>query len=574
MYLPLIFELTIILTSAFFGGIISKKLKFPVVAGYLVVGIFVAALFQDKVKGSQTIPVLANIGIALLLFSNGLEFSLDRLSKATKNATFGAVVQVLLITLLGFLVFPKILGLNIPNSLILAFGISLSSTSIVLKILEDTKETRTIHGEIMIGWLIAQDLFTIPMIVLIPVFAKANGNIALDFGLAILKMLVVGYLILLLGKKFVPFVFEKVAKLSSKELMLVGSFALSLGLGLLTQRYLSSFALGAFLGGIVLSSSYVRFEINSEVRPLRDLFSAIFFVSIGFLLNPSYLLANFLQIILLVLFVLVLKFIVIFLIVSYLGFHTRISFLVALGLLEVGEFAFVLARTGVDQHVLTENTYQLIVSTTIVSLLLASYFMSIAKKLYKVFKSYIKSHSKILYNAIFVKFDKSIVSFPGEVSTISNHVILIGFGRVGKIIAKALSISKVPFIIIDYDFKKLEELVNTSQPFVYGDPVDDDILENANIEQAKLLVVAIPDIYASEHIIKHAKHLNGSVKIIGRVGSDEEARLLNRLGVKELIEPEFEASMTISEIILDDLIGDSKKGRKVLSEIVKEHLNA
>ncbi|OGC49792.1 hypothetical protein A2716_00305 [candidate division WWE3 bacterium RIFCSPHIGHO2_01_FULL_40_23] len=571
MYLPLITELTIILVAALVGGIISRKLKLPVVAGYLVIGVVVSAIFQERIRSNQTIPVLANIGVALLLFSAGLEFSLDRLSKTAKNATIGASVQVFLTALISFFVFSRFLNLGITDSLILSFGISLSSTSIVLKLLNDAKETRTLHGELMIGWLIAQDLLTIPMFILIPIFANGKGNLTITASTALLKIGVIGYLILLLGRKFIPFFFERLARLSSKELMMVGGFALSLIFGILTESYFQSFAIGAFLAGVVLSASYVRFEIGSDMRPLRDIFSAVFFVTIGFLISPSFIVSHAAQIVFLTVFVLILKFLVIFLIVSYLGFHTRISFLASLGLLEVGEFAFVLARSGISHGVISENTYQLIVSTTVISLLLTSYFMSSSKKFYKVVKEGIRNRSRVAYDAIFTRFDKSVVSFPGAETELKHHVVLVGFGRVGKMIAKVLELSKVNFVVIDYDFSVLDPLLETKQPFVYGDPVDEDILETANLSEARLLVVAIPDVYSSEYIIRKAKKISSSVKIIGRAENSQDAKVLNSLGVKDVIEPEFEASLSMSEIVLEELMGDAKKGRKVLSEIAKAH---
>ncbi len=574
MYLPLITELTIIFTLGLFGGILSKRFKMPVVAGYLVLGALASIVFQGRIKSNQAVLILADLGIALLLFSNGLEFSLERLSKATHIAMLGALVQVLATSLFGFLIFPKLLNISFPNALILAFGISLSSTSVVLKILNDKNEARTLHGELMIGWLIAQDLLVVPMILFIPIIAKANGNLIPDLIYALLKAILIGYLILLLGKKFIPYIFQKLARLSSKELMLVASFALSLLLGSLTQKYLGSFALGAFLGGVVLSSSYLKFEVKEEIRPFRDLFSVIFFVTIGFLLNPAYLIHNPLKVAGLTLLVLGIKFIVIFFLVSYLGFHTKVAFIVSLSLLEVGEFAFVLARLSFLQGGISDETYQLIVSTTVISLLLTSYFMSNAKRFYKSAKDFFKVRSKLFYNLLFVGFDKNGTSSHNYVKeNLKDHIILIGYGRVGKLISKVLDISKVSYVVVDYDFKTLEPLIGTDKVFVYGDPMDEDILEFLETKTAKLLVLAIPDLFSSEHIIRKTKNVNPSIKIIGRAHSHDDVKKLNMLGVKDVIEPEFEASLTISEKILEEILGEGRKTRKVISEIIKESQN-
>lgn len=574
MYLPLISELTLILVAGLIGGIVSQKLKLPVVTGYLVVGILIAAVFQDKIRANETIPILADIGIALLLFSVGLEFSIDKTSKISRPALLGAVVQVLVTTFLGFIIFPFFLHVDMVSSLLLAFGISLSSTSVVMKILADNNEVRTLHGEIMAGWLIAQDLFVIPVTVIIPVLARNQGNLLIGLGESLIKVVIVGYLMLLLGRKFIPFVFEKIARLSSKELMLTSSFALSLFLSHLTQNFLGSFALGAFLGGFILSASSLKYDINVQVRSLRDILAAVFFVSIGFLLSPSYLLHSWWKVLLLTVIVLVIKFVVIFWIVRYLGFHSKIAFLVSMGLLEVGEFAFVLARIGYAQKIVNEDAYQLMVSTTIISLLLTSFFMTKSRHFYKISREFIKTKSKPLHDMIFNHHDKSMTDSSGDARILFDHVILIGYGRVGRIISKVLEISKIGVVIVDEDYKNLEPLLNTGSYFIYGDAEESEILERANLEKARLAVIAIPDIAASEHIIRIIKSINPKLKIIGRAHDVEDVKKLNGLGVKDIIEPEFEASVSMSEVILDELVGDTRKSRRVLSEILKEHAHA
>lgn len=573
MSLPLLNEITIVLISGLIGGIISKKLKLPVIAGYLVTGTILGAFLRGRVELHDIVPLLADMGIALLLFSVGLEFSLDRLSKTTKPALMGALAQVFLTTLIAFWFFYALFHLNVLNAFILAFAVSLSSTSVVLKLLNESKDIKTLHGEVMVSWLIVQDFLTIPVIMLLPLISKGGSNFLPDFLFFVVKVAIVFYLVLILGKRFIPKFFEKLAKLSSKELMLIASFALSLLMGVLTDKYLGSFALGAFLGGFILSSSSLRFEIDSDVRPLRDIFATIFFVSIGFLLDPVFVFQNIITILLLTIFVIILKFVVVYIICSYLSFHSRISFLVSVGLIEIGEFAFVLGRLASAQNIIDAKTYQLIVSATVISLIFTSYFILEGKRLYKNVRRFVRGRSRFIYNFVFTKLDRAYVHIPEGVESYKDHVVLVGYGRVGKIIARVLELSKIKFIVIDNDFKVLEPFFNTEKPFVYGDPIDEDILEIANVKEARLLVIAIPDIHTIEHVTRKARDLNNSIHIIGRSSSTEETKYLNTIKIKDVIEPEFEAAISVSEAIMEDLLGDEKKSRRVISEITKEHLN-
>ena len=276
--------------AAVVGGLAAKKLKLPGLVGYIIAGIVIGAILPPQLK---EVSGLAQVGIILLLFSVGVELSFDKLSKYLHVAVFGALIQILLVTLLSYFILSRF-GIPSIASLILSLGFSISSTAVLVKILSDRGETDTIHGEIMLGWSLVQDLVVIPVMVILPVLAiSSSGGLFVPVIVSLLKAALVIIGTLVLGKVIFPYFIHRLAGTNSRELLLLSAIAMALGTAAITSFFGISPALGAFLAGVVISESQEHHAVFAETRPLRDLFVALFFVTLGFLVSPAVVISNF-----------------------------------------------------------------------------------------------------------------------------------------------------------------------------------------------------------------------------------------------------------------------------------------
>lgn len=540
--LSLVWTIAIVSGLAFLGGFLAKKLKQSTIIGYLVAGIFLGSWLISHFQAAAILTGLAEIGIAFLMFALGLELSFKRLYRVRDIVFWGAILEILGVVVLGVLILP-IFGLDFYSSLFMAAAFSLSSTAVVIKILSEKGELDTLHGEIMLGWLLIQDLAVLPMVVILPAVAGVgDGGWG---GLVTSLVKAAGFLVvaILLGRKILPFVLGKVADLKSRELLLLSVVAICLFLALLSAALGLSIALGAFLAGVIISETSERHAVFSQMRPLRDIFSILFFVSLGMFLTPRFLIINLLQILGLSLGVMGLKFLVILILIFYLGYHAKTGILVSLGLVQVGEFAFVLASLGMNQGLIDSQIYSLILSVTILTLLATPGLIFIAPRLYLGLRKISQKHFPRIYSHLFIRYDSFRPHAAGL--DLENHVVICGHGRVGSWITRALRMIGVPFVVIDYDHQVINKLKEKDIPVLYGDPADIDVLDYAQVEKAKVVIIAIPDRATQEMIVANCQTLNPKVKIISRVHHESDQSRLKALGVTSIIQPEFEAALSI-----------------------------
>ncbi|PIZ68387.1 portal protein, partial [Candidatus Roizmanbacteria bacterium CG_4_10_14_0_2_um_filter_36_35] len=452
----LAFNLLAILILALIGGLIAKKIRQPLILGYVLSGILLGGLIIRTAQGQQAIGSLAEIGVALLMFSIGVEFSFSRLSKVRNIAFWGALIQILLTILFGVVVFPKF-GFDFYTSLFLGSCFSLSSTAIVTKILAEKGELDTLPGEIMIGWLLVQDLAVLPMVLILPqIFALGSlglSNILLTIG----KIIFLLGLCLVLGRALIPRLMDKVAAVNSREILILTVVTLCLLSAFGTSVLGLSFALGAFLAGILISESAQNHAVFSEIRPLRDVFSIVFFVSLGLMLTPSFFLANLRLILGLALMIISVKFVICLIVSLFLGYHFKVSFLVAAGLVQIGEFSFVLGRLGLGQNLISTETYSLIISVALVTITLTPFIFNWAPKIYRYL---IKSR----FRPYLLKNDCGSL---GDQLQLENHIVICGYGRVGGWLGRALMLCQIPFVVVDYNHEVVKDLRNKGVPVVY-----------------------------------------------------------------------------------------------------------
>lgn len=535
--------LGLILAAAFLGGFIAKKIKQPAVAGYLIVGILLSFVASKFLPVKDLLSFFSEIGIALLLFTLGLELSWDLLRRVKTVALWGAVIQMLLFIILGIFIFPRF-GFDFTTSLLMSFAFSGSSTAVVMKILSEKGEVETLPGEIMLGWLLVQDLAVLPMVAILPTLSVGHNLGALL--ISIVKATVVLSAVWFLGKTLLPKFIKWVADFGSRELLLIAVVALCLLTAILTSALGLSLALGAFLAGLVISKSSENHAIFSEIRPLRDLFSIVFFVSLGMFLNPYFLFSHLPLVFGISLIVILLKFLMVTILVFYLGYHSKTSLIVGMGLTQVGEFSFILSRLGQNNTLITDDVNSLILSVALVTILVTPWLMSSAPKIYFNLQKFSKRFPKI-HQKFFVALDM-VKDVDGL--ELHDHVVICGHGRVGSWLARALQLLGLPYVVIDYNHQMITKLKSKGVNALYGDPADIDVLNYAQVDKAKVVVVAIPDQATQEVVVTNCQTLNKEVKVISRIHQKEALSRLKTLGVSCLIQPEFEAALSIIHRVL------------------------
>lgn len=545
-----------VVIAAVGGGFLAKILKIPNLVGYIIAGIAVGAILPPQLK---EVSGLAQVGIILLLFSIGVELSFDRLSRYLNIAVFGALIQIVLVTFLGYLILSAF-GIALLPAIILSLGFSISSTAVLVKILSDRGESETIHGEIMLGWSLVQDLAVIPIMVILPLLSSVRGEgVLVAVILALGKALIVILGVVLLGKKIVPYFVHVLAGTNSRELLLLASIALALGTAAITSFFGISPALGAFLAGVVIAESQEHHAIFAETRPLRDLFVALFFVTLGFLVTPSVIISNIGLIIVITLIVIVLKILAVFVVSSAFGYKGKTGIANSFGLAQVGEFAFVIFSASLALRLLSAEETSIGITVTLLTLIFSPILYRWVVPLWRRLKGLTVKYPglhKLFLSGERHDFDETLFK---------DHIIICGYGRVGSWVGKALKEYEIPFVVVDYNQKVVQELKNAGTMVIYGDPTEPEVLEAVGIRQAKAIILAIPDRVVQETLITYVQTVAPEVKIISRAHRDEDWEKLKTLRVDKVIQPEFEAAV---EIVRSVLISRGKN-RIEISEVIR-----
>jgi len=545
-------ELAIICILAFIGGTLAKKAKLPLVLGYIISGVLFNALLGQLLPDKSNLENIAQIGVALLLFSLGLEFSYERLKKLKKLAVSGTFLQIIF-TILLTIIFGRLFNFSLYEAVFFGAVSSLSSTAIVVKILADKGELDTQSGTITLDWLLIQDLFVLPLSLLLPsLFLFSNGNfsssiieVLKSLGLAILVI----YFILLFGRKIIPKILDKIGGLNSRELMLLGAVSMSILFSFIFLQLGLSFALGAFVAGMLVSSSFQNHALFAEIRPLRDLFTMVFFVLLGMFTDLGFVFSHLPIIFGLTLFVIITKYLIVFLLLKWSKHHPRVSHESALDLFQIGEFAFILSLSAVSTKIITSYFYSLIVSVALLTIIITPLIIAKSLAIYLFMEKIIRQFFPPLHRKLFMA--NITDSLKKEELPFQNHVVLCGYGRVGKHIGDVLLAYGLPFIVVDMNHEVVKKLKLRNIPVVYGDPADLGILDYAQVDKASVVVIAIPDLFSQEQIIVNSLNLNRNITIICRSHVEHDRPHLLGKGANIIVQPEFEASLSISHKILE-----------------------
>lgn len=524
-------DIVIIVVAALIGALIAQKLKQPLILGYIIAGIVIGPYSGGvTVSGVHEIEMLAEIGVALLLFALGLEFSFNELKPVWKVALIGTLIQITLTIIFGFFIGRWIDWQFIPS---LWFGvlISFSSTMVILKSLMNQGWIGTLSSKVMIGMLIIQDLIVVPAMIIMPQINDPQAGLP-ALGLAALKSIVFLTIMVVLGTKLIPKLLSIIAGWDSRELFLLTITAIALGIGYITHLVGLSFALGAFVAGMVISESEYSHKALSDILSVRDLFGLLFFTSVGMLLDPQFVITNWAKILLLVLMVCISKGMIFGLIVRSFGYGKVVPLAVALGLFQIGEFSFVLARVGLDTRSISNEVYSFVLSIAIISMVLTPVVSSITEPLYSLIKRFFK--------------EESLKVFEVNEEQLKDHVVIAGGGRVGQHIAHILSMLNVKFVIIELRFDRFEQCKTANYPVIYGDVCHEVVMDVARVRHANLMLMTIPNIVVSQSVVDKSRSINPELQIVIRADGTEQMKCLYEKGAYMVVLPELEAGLEIS----------------------------
>ena len=545
MEIPLLYDICIIFGLSIGVLLICHKLSVPAIVGFLLTGLIAGPHGLGLIQADREVEILAEIGVILLLFAVGIEFSLKNLLRIKQAVLMGGSLQVGL-TLLAAFALARHFGQTTNESLFIGCLAAVSSTAIVMKLLQERDETRTPHGGTALAILIFQDIAIVPMMLITPILAGHAEEMSRALILLLAKGVVMIAVVFVGAKYVVPLILSQVLRTRSREVFLLSVLAICLAVVWLTSRFGVSLALGAFLAGLIVSESESSHDALGHISPFRDVFTSFFFVSVGMLLDFHVLFQKPLLIAGLTIGVLVAKSIIAGGVTAMLGYPLRMAILAGLTLSQVGEFAFILSKSGIEHGLLSDANYKLFLAVSVVTMAATPFIISAAPH--------------IADGILRLPLPRRLVSGLKPIDSTqdaeqTNHVIIIGFGVNGRNVAKAARAADIPYVIVEMNPKTVRAERANGEPIFYGDAVHDAVLHHANIKAARVVVVVISDDAASRRIVATAHALNPTAHIIARTRHLAEVEPLYRVGANEVIPEEFETSVEIfTRVLMEYLI--------------------
>ncbi|WP_136809039.1 cation:proton antiporter [Desulfosediminicola flagellatus] len=541
MELLLLTDIVIIFGLAVTVLLIFHYLSLPSIVGLLLTGILAGPHSFGLVGAVHEVEMLAEIGVILLLFSIGIEFSFKKLIEIKKQVVVGGSLQVGLTIVAVFLI-SNLFGLSTADAVFIGFLIALSSTAIVLRLIQERAEVDTPHGKTGLGILLFQDVIIVPMILITPLLAGIKPNTIDSEVLTVFaKGISIVILILVASRWLMPWLLHQVVRTRSKELFLLSIVAICFAIAWLTASAGLSLALGAFIAGLIISESEYSHQALGNILPFRNVFTSFFFVSIGMLLDTSYLFNNLPIILVAAGGTLILKAVIASFAVMLMGMPLRCGILTGLSICQVGEFSFILSRTGVN-HGLIANYYQLFLAVAVLTMAATPFIIAFAPRFADNF----------LQAPLPQKLKTGLWPLPEDnnLTKLEKHLTIIGFGLNGRNVAYAAKMSGIPYKIIELSSDIVRSEREKGEPIFYGDAIHKEVLQHADIEDARVVVVAINDPTATREIVETIRNLTEKAHLIVRTRYLTEMKPLYDLGANEVIPEEFETSVEIFSRVL------------------------
>ena len=561
---------------AFLFGFIAQRLRMPPLVGYLVAGIVVGPSTPGFTADMSLAGQLAEIGVILLMFGVGLHFSLGDLMAVRRIAVPGAVAQIVVATTLGALL-GYTWGWSWGQSLVFGLALSVASTVVLLRALEQLGILDSIDGRIAVGWLIVEDLVTVLALVLLPALAVPLGGaaqvdpghgpdsgVAATLALTLGKVLAFLAIMLVVGRRAVPWLLERVARTGSRELFTLAVLAIALGVAVGAATLFDvSFALGAFFAGVVINESDLSYQAASEALPLQDAFAVLFFVSVGMLFDPGILVDQPLHVVTVLAIVLFGKSTAAFAIVLLFRYPVHTALTVSASLAQIGEFSFILASLGVSLRLLTPESHSLIVAVALLSITLNPLMFAAVGPMAR----WVRARPRLLDLLERPEPDAGLGMDLSEEKRLRDHAILVGHGRVGGTVGEALGRCGIPYVAIERDRRTVEALRKRGVPAISGDATRPGILSLAGPERARLLVVATPDPYQAREVIALARKANPQIDIVVRTHGVAEERYFEALKVGRAVMGERELAFGMAHYALTSLRRSSGEADAVVAAI-------
>lgn len=521
-------DLIVIVVTSLLCAIVARRIGLPLILGYIAAGIILGPFTGGwTVSTAHEIELLAEIGVALLLFVLGIEFSFKELRPVRMVALLGTPIQIIICVFLGLGV-GQMLGWEVTPSLWLGGVLSLSSTMVVLKTLESQDLLGTLSSRVMIGMLIVQDLALVPLLIILPKLGNLGQELG-TLGFAIGKAVVFLAGMVIIGRYVIPPLMRRVAKCGSRELFLLTVCALGLGIGYVTYLTGLSFAFGAFVAGLMLSESEYAEQTLSNVLPLRDIFGLLFFASIGMLLDPNALVEEYGAILLLLGCVIVGKGLIFAVLARVFRYGNIIPLATSLGMSQIGELSFLIANAGVAAGALSREQYSIILPTAVVSMMLTPVLSKLTAPLYR------------LKQRLFRMPTLQTVNIPDN--ALRGHVVVVGGDNIGGFVADILARFGHKYVVVEADYHNMENLSRAGHPVIYGDAAHEVVLEAARVESASIILVTTPAPSVAREVVRLARSLKDDIVIIGRSDGRDQIKELSRCDVDMVVEPSLEASL-------------------------------
>jgi len=530
-------DLLILFGFAALIAVLLQRARQSTIVVYLLTGILVGPSGLGLITNRQAIELMAEIGVVLLLFTIGVEFSLKKLARM-RQVVLGAGSRQVVLTAVIALSFALLLSYPWQQSLLWGFLIAASSTAIVLKLLFDRRELETPHGRAILGVLLFQDICVVPMMAVVPALTTTGASVGLAIVYALAKSLTVVAIILLAGRYFFPPMWRRIVVLRNKEIFLIATIFFALGTAWVASLVGLSLAIGAFLAGLALSESDYAHQILSDILPFRDSFTSLFFMSIGMLLNLGLLQERWALVLGLAAGIFLLKTATGAGSVLLLGFPPRISLLVGLGLAQVGEFSFILLQQGADVGLVSEGDYQLFLAAAVISMVLTPIVIQLSPRLAEQFPETIPKLHRFFPEPLSGDLAQKSPGLQG-------HVILCGYGLNGRMSARVLRQAGVPYLILDMNPETVRRAATEGESIFFGDGSKPGILEKAGVERARAIVYAISDPFVLDRAVAVARAANPQITIFARTNRLEDVTLLKQAGANEVVAAEYEAALEI-----------------------------
>lgn len=533
----LLINIAVALVVAFIGGILARCISLPTIVGYLLAGIVIGPFTPGFIGDTETIGQLAELGVIFLMFGVGLHFSVHDFWKVRSIAIPGALGRMAITILLGFGL-SRLWGWSITSGIVIGLSISIASTVVLLRVLMDNGLLNTQQGQAAVGWVVVEDLATVLILVLMPTLANTSGGFNwTQLGLTLLKATAFVAIVLFAGTRLIPWLLMHIAHTRSRELFILAILAIALGIALgAAELFGVSLALGAFVAGVVVNESPLSHQVGADILPFRESFAVLFFVSIGMLVNPRYIIDNVGAILALTSLIVIGKAFITMLFGFVFPWPAATTLVLAGALSQIGEFSFILGQEGVKLGLLEQSQYSLILACALLSIILNTPMFRLISTLEKHLQQFpwlwhLLDHHKPLP--------------PLLEDSIKDHVVIVGYGRVGRHIVNLLDQMRIPHLVVDADPQRVEELTGKGVLTLFGDAANSEVLTHACLHRARALVVAGPDEDASALVVTTARDIAPELPIIARAASEEGTKRLMELGAQDVIHPELEGGLEI-----------------------------